>query len=96
MAEANDLPNDFRREIVTKLLPDLEGALEPVMECFVCYSELDFSRYNTIRFLTCCQGGSFTCNSCVQAHEASFNHATVGELGVVRQTALIRKALGLQ
>jgi len=90
-----DLPLDFRRKIVTKLLPSLEGALEPTIECFVCYSELDFSRYTSIRFLTCCEGGSFTCDGCVQTHARDYNHTLKGELGVVRQTALIRKALGL-
>jgi hypothetical protein len=67
----------------------------PTIECFVCYSELDFSRYTTIRFLTCCQGGSFACDGCVGTHKEDLGHAPVGELGIVRQTALVRKALGL-
>ena len=96
VAEIQGLPLDFRRKIVTTLLPDIEGSLEPAIECFVCYSELDFAQYNAIRFLTCCHGGSFTCGKCVRDHQKDFNHTMVGELGVVRQTALIRKALELK
>ena len=96
VAEIQGLPLDFRRKIVTTLLPDIEGSLEPAIECFVCYSELDFAQYNAIRFLTCCHGGSFTCGKCVRDHHKDFNHTMVGELGVVRQTALIRKALELK
>lgn len=80
---------------MASMLPDLESALEPTIECFVCYSDLDFTRYTDIRFLTCCEGGSFACNRCIRTHAQDFGHDAIGEQGVVRQTALIRKGFGL-
>jgi len=93
LSNAASLSPAFVRQLLPKLLPDLNDTaiFEATIECFVCYSELDFSS-DQILFLTCCDGGSFACGSCVETHIARFKHETKGEKGIVRQTAFLRRA----
>ncbi len=66
LSNAENLSPAFVRQLLPRLLPDLNDTaiFEATIECFVCYSELDFST-DQILFLTCCDGGSFACSSCV-------------------------------
>lgn len=93
LSNAASLSPNFVRRLLPKLLPDLNDTaiFEESIECFVCYSELDFSA-DQILFLTCCDGGSFACSSCVGTHSTRFKHETKGERGIVRQTAFLRRA----
>jgi len=93
LSNRSSLPMEFFKQLVTSVLPDLEGVLEPTIECFLCCSDLDFSDYHHIRFLTCCVGGTFCCWECYQEHRKRIGHAPSAEREIVRQTALIRKAL---
>ena len=93
LSSRSSLPMAFYQQLVAFVLPDLESVLEPSIECFLCYCELDFSDYHSIRFLTCCAGGTFSCWDCYQKHTERFGHEPIAEQEIVRQTALIRKAL---
>ena len=57
LSNRSSLPMEFFQQLVTFVFPDLEGVLKPTIECFLCCSDLDFSDYHHIRFLTCCVGG---------------------------------------
>lgn len=94
LSKRSSLPMAFYQQLVAFVLPDLESVLEPTIECFLCYCDLDFSDYRRIRFLTCCAGGTFSCWDCYQKHRERFGHEPVAEQEIVRQTALIRKGLG--
>ena len=78
------------RALAKALLPGLETALGETVDCFVCLQPIDFGS-DAVRFLTCCEGGSFACGECVRGHP----HPPQAEWQIVRQTASIRKSLGL-
>ena len=49
-----------------------------------------------VRFLACCDGGSFACPACVATHGARpGGHPPAAEVHPVRQAVLIRRWLGI-
>ena len=90
VAEAKTLPPEVARALAKALLPGLETALGETVDCFVCLQPIDFGS-DAVRFLTCCEGGSFACGECVRGHP----HPPQAEWQIVRQTASIRRSLGL-
>ena len=90
-AKRGELPAQFTHSLVAAILPDLESALDTTIDCFICLEPLDFANEG-IRFITCCVGGSFTCPRCLRKHS---EHPLVAETHIVRQTAAIRRRLGI-
>ena len=91
-AKEGKLSTSFSRELVSLLLPGLESVLEPTVECFICLQPLNFAASPLlIRYLSCCDGGSFACPSCIAKHTTK--HTLVAEQHTVLQTVSIRRQL---
>ena len=90
----------FRREVLAMILPEMEGLLEPTIECYVCLDPLSFAKDNgKIFYVTCCDGGKFICHACCEAHKKEDHlkmrgHPFAFETQIVAQTALIRSRMG--
>ena len=89
-AKAGSLPAEFARSLAQALLPGLESALDPIVDCFVCLQPIDFGS-DAVRFLACCEGGSFACGPCTSQHPDL--HPLRAEWQIVRQTASVRRSL---
>jgi hypothetical protein len=83
------LPRNYTLSFALCACPALQDALDPV-ECFICLQPIDFQADQGVRFLTCCDGGSFACSDCIGIHN---QHPITGETPIVHLMAGIRRAL---
>ena len=105
-SKTRTLPVPFAQQVVRNLVSALdvqdelvdgrpvrgtEGLLDDV-QCFVCYSSLDFSVSGN-GFLLCCEGGSFACIGCMGTHAKDFKHEVKNAWHSVHLVASIRRDL---
>jgi hypothetical protein len=91
---ARTLPSAFAVELLGGIFPFMENMLVPAVECFVCMQPIDF-RAPGVGYLVCCDGGSFACHDCINAHDASNRHPLRVERQIVMLATSLRRNLGL-
>lgn len=87
LARENAIPPNYAREMAAALVEPVEFALQPAIDCFICFQPVDFTD-TAVLYLTCCEGGSFACAQCVAGH---LSHPVRGEHQIVRLTAALRR-----